>query len=87
MPIGNMRVKVKTERGITLTQDHGFTVEEVDGKVLAFDIIDHEEHGTTLLFGDQVFFLKYWNDSDLGRAERIIKRAVFDERRRRNANK
>ena len=62
MPRENMKVSVKTDRGLVLSQEHGFTVEEADGKVLGFDIIETEEHGTTLLFGDQVFFLKFWDD-------------------------
>jgi len=84
MPRENMKVSVKTDRGLVLSQEHGFTVEEADGKVLGFDIIETEEHGTTLLFGDQVFFLKFWDDEDLNKAENIIKRAVFRERMKRH---
>ena len=84
MTKGDMKVKVKTDRGITLSQEHGFTVEEADGKVLGFDIMEKAEYGTVLLFGEQVFFLKFWNDEDLDNAERIIKRAVFRERNRRH---
>ena len=84
MTKGNMKVKVKTDRGLTLSQEHGFTVEETDGKVLGFDIMEHEEYGTVLLFGEQVFFLKFWDEEDLDKAEGIVKRAVFRERMKRH---
>jgi len=83
---GNAKVTVKTDQGLTLTKEHGFTVEEVEGKVLGFDIVETEEYGTALLFGEQIFFLKYWDDEDLVKAEAIIKRAFFKERLRRNGN-
>jgi hypothetical protein len=81
---GNLKVSVKTDQGMVLSQEHGFTVEEADGKVLSFDVIEHEEYGVVLLFGDQVFFLKYWEDEALDKAETNIKRAVFKERTRRH---
>lgn len=82
---GKMKIKVKNERGMTLTKEHGFTIEETD-KVLAFDIIESEEYGITLLFGDQIFFLKFWKDEDLIRAESLIKRAIYRERLSRHEN-
>ncbi len=83
---GNMKVALKDERGMRLTQEHGFTVEEEAGKVLAFDLIENEEFGISLLFGNQIFFLKFWDTEDLDKAENIIKRAIFRERMRRHAD-
>ncbi len=80
---GSMKIELKDERGMTLTEEHGFTVEEADGKVLAFDLITTEEHGVSLLFGNQIFFLKYWDEEDLTKAESVVKRAIHDERLRR----
>ncbi len=80
---GNMKVQLKNEKGMALTQEHGFIVEEADGKVLAFDLINTEEHGISLLFGNQIFFLKYWDKEDLDKAESVVKRAIHEERLRR----
>ncbi len=62
MYVGNMNVAVKTEKGHTLSRDYGFTVEEEDGRVLAFDILAHPDMGITVLFGNQVFALKFWDE-------------------------
>ena len=86
MPQGKAKIQVKTDRGLVLTKEHGFTVEEADGKVLGFDIVETEEYGGALLFGDQIFFLKFWDDDDLNKAEAIVQRAVLKERTRRNGN-
>ncbi len=86
MAQGKAKVSLKTDRGLTLTKEHGFTVEEVDGKVLGFDLIETEEYGTALLFGEQVFFLKFWDDTDLDKAESIVKRAIFKERIKRHGS-
>ncbi len=83
---GKVKVAVKTDRGLILTKEHGFTVEEADGKVLGFDIMETEEYGTSLLFGEQIFFLKFWDDTDLDRAESIVQRAIFRERLRRHGS-
>ncbi len=83
---GKVKVAVKTERGLTLTKEHGFTVEEVQGKVLGFDIMETDEYGTSLLFGEQIFFLKFWDDADLDKAECIVQRAIFRERIKRNGS-
>ena len=80
---GVMSVAVKTEKGVTLTRDYGFTVEEDDGKLLAFDILEHPDLGVTVLFGNQVFALKFWNDEDLHAGLRIISLAVKKELNRR----
>jgi len=86
MTQGKAKVNIKTDRGLTLTKEHGFTVEEADGKVLGFDIVETEEYGTALLFGDQIFFLKFWDEDDLAKAECIVQRAIFQERIRRNGS-
>ncbi len=78
-----MTVAVKTEKGFTITQDHGFTVEEEDGKVLAFDLLNHPDLGVTVLFGNQVFALKFWDDKDLHKGVDIISKAVNKELERR----
>lgn len=83
---GIMSVAVKTEKGYTLTRDFGFTVEEEDGKILAFDLLIHPELGTTVLFGNQVFALKFWDDEDLQRGLKIITQAVETEIERRKGN-
>lgn len=86
MPQGKAKVNIKTDRGLALTKEHGFTVEEADGKVLGFDIVETEEYGTALLFGEQIFFLKFWDEDDLVKAECIVQRAIFQERLRRNGS-
>ena len=86
MTQGKVKVAVKTDRGLTLTKEHGFTVEEADGKVLGFDLMETADYGTTLLFGEQILFLKFWDDEDLDRAENIVKRAIFRERTKRHGN-
>lgn len=86
MTQGKVKVTVKTDRGLQLTKEHGFTVEEADGKVLGFDIMETEEYGTSLLFGNQIFFLKFWDNEDLDKAESIVRRAIFRERIKRNGS-
>lgn len=82
---GVMNVAVKTEKGITLTKQHGFTVEEEDGKVLAFDLLEHPELGTTLLFGNQVFVLKFWTNEDLTKGLEVFTLAMNKEIERRKS--
>lgn len=83
---GIMSVAVKTERGFTLTRDHGFTVEEENGKVLAFDLLEHPELGITVLFGNQVFALKFWDEEDLHIGLKMLSLAIKKElERRKNA--
>lgn len=85
---GVMSVAVKTEKGFTLTRDYGFTVEEENGKVLAFDLLEHPDLGITLLFGGQVFVLKFWDEEDLHAGLRMISLAVKKElERRKNATR
>lgn len=80
---GVMSVAVKTERGYTLTRDYGFTIEEEDGRVLAFDFFEHPELGVALLCGNQVFALKFWDDADLNKGLEIFSKAVTVELERR----
>jgi hypothetical protein len=80
---GVMTVAVKTEKGYTLTNQYGFTVEEEHGKVLAFDLFDHPELGTTVLFGNQVFVLKFWDDADLEKGLTLVKDALEKEQEKR----
>jgi len=80
---GKMNVTVKDERGMQLTEEHGFTVQEEEGKVLFFDKIDREDYGTILLFGEQVYFLKFWDDADLERALALTKEVFEGELERR----
>jgi hypothetical protein len=80
---GIMSVAVQTDKGVTVTKDYGFTVEEENGKVLAFDLLEHPELGTTLLFGNQIFALKFWDEEDLHAGLRVISSAVERELERR----
>jgi len=80
---GKMKVVLKDVGGMLLTQEHGFTVQEEEGKVLSFDRIDREDYGTVLLFGDQVYFVKFWDDKDLERALALTKEVFEGELERR----
>ena len=82
---GKMNVGIEQEAGITLTEEHGFVIKEEEGKVLAFDKIDREDYGTVLLFGDRVYFVKFWDDEDIERALTLTKEVFEGElERRRN---
>ncbi len=84
--VGKMNVGIKDENGMSLTKEHGFTVKEEANKVLSFDKIDREDYGTVLLFGDQVYFIKFWDDADLERALALTKEVFEGElERRKNA--
>ena len=80
---GILNVAVKTEKGFTVTREHGFTIEEEAGKVLAFDMMDHPELGVTVLFGNQVFALRFWTDEDLDKGLSMLTTAVEREKNRR----
>ena len=80
---GNLNIVAKTERGFTISRDYGFTVEEENGKVLAFDMVEHPDLGVSVLFGNQVFALKFWDEGDLAKGLQIISKAVELERKRR----
>ena len=82
---GKINVAVTDEKGMALTKEHGFSVTETD-KVLSFDKIDRPDYGTVLLFGDQVYFLKFWDDEDIERALKLTKEVFESElERRKNA--
>jgi len=81
---GIMKVGLKTENGVTLTEEKGFTIEEDSGKVLAFDVAEHPDLGISLLFGNQVFVLKFWDDEDLKKGLRIFSQAIEQEIERRS---
>ena len=78
-----MRVETKDERGIVLSKEYGFTVEEENGKVLAFDLINHPDLGITLLFGEQVFVLRFWDDEALTSGLSMVAQAITQELERR----
>jgi hypothetical protein len=82
---GKMSVKLKeAEDGTILTQEHGFTVREEEGKVLSFDKIERPgDYGTVLLFGDQVYFVKFWDTEDIERALALTKEVFEGELERR----
>lgn len=80
---GIMNVAVKTENGFTITREHGFTIVEENGKVLGFDLVDHPDLGVSLLFGDQVFVLRFWKDEDLDKGLAMLTTAVEKEKNRR----
>ncbi len=82
---GTMNVGIKDEKGMLLTQEHGFTIKEEADKVLSFDKIDREDYGTVLLFGDQVYFVKFWDDEDLERALALTKEVFEGELERRRS--
>lgn len=82
---GVMSVAVKTEKGFTVTRDHGFTIEEENGKVLAFDYLEHPDLGITVLFGNQVFALKFWTDEDLDKGLSMLTKAIESEKDRRQS--
>jgi len=81
--MGKMNVGIKAENGMALTKEHGFTVTEEANKVLSFDKIDREDYGTVLLFGDQVYFVKFWDDADIERALALTKEVFEGELERR----
>lgn len=83
--MSNMKISVKDERGFVLSQDYGFTIKEENDKVLAFDLLDHGDLGITLLFGEQVFVLKFWDDADLEKGLTLVNKAFELERERRHS--
>lgn len=76
---GTMFVEVETKEGYKLSKEHGFIVKEEDGKVLAFDFVRNPEYGNLLLFGNQIFFLKYWDKEDLQKALTMTQAALSEE--------
>jgi hypothetical protein len=84
---GKMDIEIyEADSGKILTKERGFTVKEEAGKVLSFDAIERPDYGTVLLFGDQAYFVKFWDDEDLERALALTKEVFEGEiARRRNA--
>lgn len=83
--LGKAKISLRQENGIVLTKEYGFTVQEENGNVLSFDFVEHPEMGTMLLFGNQVFALKFWKDEDLEKGIRVIDCAVMAEQIRRKS--
>ncbi len=80
---GVMAIVTKTEKGFTLTREFGFTVEEENEKVIAFDLLEHPQMGITILFGNQVFALKFWDEEDLYKGVEMFSQAIRMELERR----
>jgi len=74
---------VETDEGSFVTTEQGFTFQQEDGRELAFDTHEIDGAGTALLFGDQIFFLKYWTDEQLDRASEVFAKAVATEKEKR----
>ena len=69
--------------GTMVVTQRGFTFQEETGQELAFDISEHPELGTALLFGNQVFFLRFWTDEQLNKALNELSTAIRKEQVRR----
>lgn len=83
---GKMKVELKDEEGFSLTKENGFTIKEESDKVLSFDKIDRpKDYGTVLLFGDQIYFVKFWDDGDIERALALTKEVFEGELERRRS--
>lgn len=81
---GTYKSGVEMDDGSIVTTEKGFTFQEETGQELAFDVHEIEGEGTALLFGNQVFFLKYWTDEQLDNASRVFADAVRQEKENRN---
>ena len=75
---------VEHDDGSIVTTELGFTFQQEDGRELAFDVHEIDGAGTALLFGDQIFFLKYWTDEQLDNASKVFANAVKMEKEKRN---
>jgi len=75
---------VEHDDGSIVTTKRGFTFTQENGQELAFDLADVEGVGTALLFGNQVFFLKYWKNEHLDKALKVFTDAVNKEKELRN---
>lgn len=80
---GNLKIGIKEEGGMLLTENHGFTIQEEANKVLSFDKYWHDEYGSVLLFGDQVYFIKFWDTDDLIKARNLLNSVIDGELERR----
>lgn len=72
-------------QGNYITTEKGFTFKEEEGKELAFDVSEHPT-GMAMLFGDQIFFLGFWADEQLDKAQETFNEAIEKERKRRTTN-
>ena len=75
---------IEQDDGTFITTELGFTFQQEDGQELAFDIHEIDGAGTALLFGDQIFFLKYWTEEQLDKASKVFAKAVKMEKEKRN---
>lgn len=80
---GTYTETIKHDDGTLTTTERGFTFQEETGQELAFDVHEIEGAGTTLLFGNQVFFLKFWSDEQLDKASESFSLAIQKEKERR----
>lgn len=80
---GKAKVELTTDSGFILSKDYGFTVQEENGKVVAFDLFEHPDLGMMLLFGSQVFALSFWKEEQLDKALENFSAAVSKEKSRR----
>ncbi len=82
MSDGNMKVSIKNENGMMLSKDYGFTIQE-EQRILGFDLHEHPQLGTMILFGDQVFALKYWKSEDIEKGMKLLEDGFQKELERR----
>lgn len=75
--------KVEHDDGTFVTTERGFTFQQENGRELAFDLHEIDGAGTALLFGDQIFFLKYWTDEQLDKASEVFTKAIKMEKEKR----
>jgi hypothetical protein len=75
---------IKHDDGTITTTEHGFTFTQENGQELAFDLHEMDGIGTALLFGNQIFFLKFWEDEHLDKALEVFTAAVQKEKDLRN---
>jgi hypothetical protein len=75
---------IEHDDGSIVTTEQGFTFQQEDGEELGFDVHEIDGAGTALLFGNQIFFLKYWTDEQLDKASEAFAKAVEIEKEKRN---
>ena len=80
---GTYTTKVEDETGTIVTTEKGFTFQEESGQELGFDLYETDA-GHALLFGNQVFFLRYWTDEQLDKASKFFNEAIEKEKASRN---
>jgi len=75
---------IKHDDGSIVTTELGFTFQQEDGQELGFDVHEIDGAGTALLFGNQIFFLKYWTDEQLDKASKAFALAIKKEKEKRD---